>query len=128
MATGMNNRTSTHRLAALKSFVGVIRGFAEGSVVALGFALAILAIGTPIVLLVRGLHDGVSWLVRLPAETSALVDAIIPVSSVVGSLVVATVFVRLLVGFFNWRRRLRGRVVGGRAADMRLNPETAGAA
>ncbi len=46
-------------------FLRTIRGFAEASLVALGFALAILLIGAPIALIVRGLHEGFSWLAAL---------------------------------------------------------------
>jgi hypothetical protein len=97
----------------------VIRGFAEGSVVAMGFGLAILLIGTPLALVARGLHDGLSWLARLRGETSALVEALISMSSVVGTVILIVVLVRLLVGLLNWRRRYRARV-SGRTADRRL--------
>ena len=46
------------------SFVRVVRGFAEASVAVLAFAIAILLLGIPIALIVRGLHEGLSWLVR----------------------------------------------------------------
>ena len=62
---GMDNRTATSRVGALKSFVRVVRGFAEGSLIVLGFALAILLIGTPLALVARGVHEGLSWLVAL---------------------------------------------------------------
>ena len=42
----------------------IIREIAEASVVAVAFALAILVIGAPIALLVRALHDSLSWLVQ----------------------------------------------------------------
>ena len=42
------------------------RAFAEASVVVIAFAVAILAVGTPIALAVRALHDIVSWLVLGP--------------------------------------------------------------
>jgi zinc transporter ZupT len=98
MVVGMDSRTATPRVDGL-SLTGVIRGFAEGSLVGLGFALAILAIGTPLALLVRGVHEGLSWLVRLRGETSALMDAFVSVSSILGVLILVAVFTRLLVGF-----------------------------
>ena len=88
----------------------------------LGFALAILLIGTPLALLARGVHEGLSWLVALRGETSALTDVFVSVSSGVGTVILVAVLVRLLVGFFNWRRRFRARGSSGRAAKTRLNP------
>ena len=129
MVDGMDNRTSTSRVAGLTSFIRVIRGFAEGSLVVLGFALAILLIGTPLALLARGVHEGLSWLVALRGETSALTEAFVSVSSVVGTVILVAVLVRLLIGFFNWRRRSRARGITGHFAKTRLNPhEIAGAA
>lgn len=107
MVVGMENRITTAERGRLKSFVRVIRGFAEGSLVALGFALAILLIGTPLALLARGVYEGLSWLVGLRGETSALMEAFVSVSSAVGSVILVAVIVRLLVGFFNWRHRCR---------------------
>jgi hypothetical protein len=40
------------------------RAFAEACVVVIAFAVAILAVGTPIALAVRALHEIVLWLVR----------------------------------------------------------------
>ena len=94
---GMDNRTATSRVGALRSFIRVVRGFAEGSLVVLGFALAILLIGTPLALLARGVHEGLSWLVALRGETSALVEAFVSVSTVLGTVILVAVFVRLLV-------------------------------
>ena len=121
MVVGMDNRTATRKVDGL-SFMRVIRGFAEGALVALGFALAILLIGTPLALLARGVHEGLSWLVRLRGETSALMEALVTVSSVLGTVILVAVFVRLLVGFSNWRRRFRARGRSGRAANARSNP------
>lgn len=42
----------------------LVRELAEGSVVAIAFAIAILAMGTPVALAVRAFHDIVLWLVR----------------------------------------------------------------
>ena len=103
----MDNRTATSRVGALRSFIRVVREFAEGSLVVLGFALAILLIGTPLALLARGVHEGLSWLVAFRGETSALMDALVSVSGLLGTVILVAVFVRLLVGFFDWRRRFR---------------------
>src|SRR3954453_13255688 len=111
MALGMNNRTAMPRVDGLRSFLRVIRGFAEGSLAALGFALAILLIGTPLALLAQGVHEGLSWLAASRGETSALMEAFVSASSVVGTVILVGVLVRLLVGFFNWRRRYRARVI-----------------
>ena len=129
MVVGMDNKTATPRMGSLTSFFRVVRGFAEGSLVALGFALAILLIGTPLALLARGVHEGLSWLVGLPGETSALMEAFVSVSSVLGTVILVVVFVRLLVGFFNWRRTFRGLGNRRHPASTPLNPhETAEAA
>lgn len=85
------------------SFLRVIRGFAEASLVVLAFAFAILLIGIPIALIVRGLYEGLSWLVRLSGDTSAPVQALVWVSSVAGGLAIAAILARLLVRFFHWR-------------------------
>jgi hypothetical protein len=116
MAMGMDNRTAISRVGALKSFVRVVRGLAEASLVVTGFALAILLIGTPLALMARGVHDGLSWLVALRSETSAVTEAFLAASSVLGTIILAAVLVRLLVGFFNWRRRFRARGSRGRGA------------
>jgi hypothetical protein len=125
----MNNRNATSRVGGLRSFIRVIRGFAEGSLVALGFALAILLIGTPLALLARGVHEGLAWLVGLRSETSALMGAFVSVSSAVAIVILVVMFVRLLVGFFEWRRRFRARVSSRPNATLRLDShESAGAA
>jgi len=108
MNLGMDNRTAAPEVDGL-SFMRVIRGFAEGALVALGFALAILSIGTPLALVARGVHEGLSWIVRFGGETSALMEAFVSVSSVLGSVILVAVFIRLLVGAFNWRRTCRAR-------------------
>jgi hypothetical protein len=64
----MNNNATPRETGAI-SLVRVIRGFAEGSLVALGFGFAILLIGTTLALFVRGVHEGLSWLVRLRIDS-----------------------------------------------------------
>jgi len=123
MVDGMDNRTSTSRVTGLTSLMRVIRGFAEGSLVVLGFPLAILLIGTPLALLARGVHEGLSWLVALRGETSALIEAFVSVVTVLGTVILVAVFVRLLVGFFNWRRTFRARGSSRGTANTRLNPQ-----
>jgi len=112
------DNTNTRSLTA---FLRVIRAFAEGSVVAFGFALAILAVGMPIVLSIRGLYEGLSWLTRLVGGSSAFVDAIVSVSSVAGGVILTVVFIKLLVRFFHWRRRFRTVVMTGHAATARVD-------
>jgi hypothetical protein len=104
----------------LASFVRVIRAFAEGSVVVFGFAFAILAIGTPIVLIIRGLHEGLLWLARLVGGSSAFVEALVSASSVAGGVVLTAVFVKLLVRCFHWCSRRRTALMTGHAATARL--------
>ena len=114
----MKNRIAPSRVGALRSLSRVVRGLAEGSLVVLGFGLAMLVIGTPLALLTRGIHEGLSWLVALRGGTSALVEAFVSVSSVLGTVIVIAVFVRLLVAFFEWRRRfVIGSESGTEAAE-----------
>ena len=105
-----NDRTGITRNGGLTSLMRVIRSFAEGSLVALGFAVTILFIGMPLALFVGGLHEGLSGLVRLRGDTSALAESLVSIASVAGGLVLTGVFVRRLVGFFNSLRRFRARV------------------
>lgn len=114
---GMDN-TDARGLTAL---FRVIRGFAEGSVVAFGFAFAILAVGTPIVLSIRGLYEGLSWLTRLVGGSSAFGDALVSVSGVAGVVILTAVFIKLLVRFLHWRRRFRTDVMTGHAATARVD-------
>ena len=109
----MTNRPATRQRGATASFVRVVRGFAEASLVALAFACAILLIGLPIALIVRGLHEALSWLVARPGTMSALVEAFVSVSSVTGGVVVTAVLARLLVRLFHWRNTFRARVISG---------------
>ena len=120
----MNNTNATPRADSLAALARVLRGFAEGSLVVLGFAVAILLIGTPLALLFRTVHDGMSWLVASGGETSVLRDAFVSVSGVVGGVVLLAVFVRLLAGFFNWRRRFLAGLSEGRASH-RIRASTA---
>ena len=92
-----------------------MRGLAEASLVALAFACAILLIGMPLALIVRGLHEGLSWLVGLEGDMPALAQALVSVSSVAGGIVIAAALAKLLVRFFHWRRRCYARVIGDRA-------------
>jgi hypothetical protein len=122
MVVGMDNTTSTPRVDGLRSFLRVIRGFAEGSLVVLGFALAILLVGTPLALLARGVHAALSYLVRLGGEPSALMGAFVSLATGVVSVILVAVLVRLVVGFLGWRRRFRARVSsGGAAAETRAH-------
>jgi hypothetical protein len=113
MVLGMNNTRATRARDTAKSLLCVTRSFAEGSLVAFAFAFAILLIGMPVVLIIRGLHEGLSWLVRSGGEMSALVEALVSVSSVAGGLVLAAVFGGLLVRLFRSRRTFRARVISG---------------
>jgi hypothetical protein len=107
MVLGMNTRPATRHRDGTISFVCAMREFAGASLVALAFAFAILLIGTPIALIVRGLHDTFSWLVRVGGDMTAPVEALVSVASVGGGLILTAVLVRLLVGVFHWRRSVR---------------------
>jgi hypothetical protein len=103
--------SATRSLDTAGPFIRVIRGFAEASLVAVAFAFAILLIGTPVALIVRGLHEALSWIVRSAGEMPVVADALVSVSSVTGGVVIAAVIARLLVRTFHWRRMLRARVI-----------------
>ena len=105
------------------SLVRVIRGFAEGSLAVLAFAIAIVVLGIPLALMVRGLHDGLSALVRLRGDMSPLVEALVSVSSVAGSLVLALVVATLLVRFFHWRGTFRGQVISSETVHTNVSVE-----
>jgi len=99
----MDNKTA----GTWRSLFRVIRAFAEGSVVAFGFAFAILAVGTPIVLIIRGLHEGLSWLARLVGDPSLLVEALLSISSIAGGVTLTALIIRLLVIWISARSRSR---------------------
>jgi hypothetical protein len=101
----MNNRRATRQRDVTASFVRAMRGFAEASLVALAFGCAILLIGMPIALIVRGVHEGLSWLVGRGGDMSALAQALVSFSSVAGGIVITAALARLLVRGFHWRRR-----------------------
>jgi hypothetical protein len=73
-------------------------------------------------------HDVLSWLAQSRGETSALIDAFVSVATVVVSVIVVAAGVRLLVGFFNWRRRLRTRGSSRNGAAARSIPHGTGRA
>ena len=97
--------------------VRIIREFAEGSLVAMAFALAILLIGTPIALLVRGIHASLSWLAALNGEMLTIGPALLSVVSTVGALALTALFVKSLLVFFHWRRTARERLPRARTAE-----------
>ena len=103
----MDNRTPTARGNGLRSLLRVIRAFAEGSLVVLGFALSMVLVGTPLALLARGVHAGLSWLVRLTGEPSTLIEAFVSLATAVGSVILVGGLIRLLVGFVRWRSNVR---------------------
>ena len=99
----------------------VIRG-AEGSLVALGFVLAILLIGTPLALWARcGVRRSV---LAGPVATREhwLLSKFSFSFQRPRTVILVAVFIRLLVGFFNLRHRCRARGSRGRTANTRLNP------
>jgi hypothetical protein len=111
----MDKMRATHSRDTARSFLRVIRGFAEASLVAVAFACVILLIGTPVALIVRGLHEALSWVVRSAGVMSVLADALVSVSSVAGGLVIAVVFVRLLVRTLRRRRTSHASVISSEA-------------
>ena len=119
MVVGMDDRTATPKADGL-SFMRVIRA-AERSLVALGFALAILLIGTPLALWARcGVRRSV---LAGPVATREhrLLSKLSFSFQRPRTVILVAVFIRLLVGFFNWRRRGRARESSGRTANTWLN-------
>ena len=100
----MDDRPARQR--SITSFARVVRAFAEGALVAIGFALVMLLIGAPVALGIRYLHAGLSWLAASGGRVSAPVEALVSVASVAGGVIVAFVFVKLLVGVLAWRREV----------------------
>jgi hypothetical protein len=78
-----------------------------GSIVAIGFVVAMLLIGALLALVVRGVHEGLSWLVRSGGGASALWEAIAATASVVAGFALLAVFVRLVVGLSRARGAAR---------------------
>ena len=115
----MNNIRATPSRDTARSLLRVIRGFTEASLVAVAFAFAILLIGTPVALIIRGLHEALSWAVRTAGATSVLADALVSVSSVAGGLMIAGVFVRLLVRTLRRPRTTRASVISSEAPRSR---------
>jgi len=76
--------------------------------VVLGFAFVIVVIGTPIALIVGGLHEGLSWLARVSGDPSAMMTALVPIASVAAGVIVVAALIRAVAAFFLWRRRLIG--------------------
>lgn len=82
----------------------IIRAFAEGSFVALGFAFAILALGIPVVLAARAAYAVVLW---LAGDGIVALGRTIEFAASVGAMLGAAATVATsLVLFFAWRRRL----------------------
>jgi hypothetical protein len=104
-------------ILTLTTFFRAVRAFTGASLVALGFPVVILAIGTSIALIVRGLYEAVSWLARLAGDLSAIREALVSVSSVVGSVMVLALLIRLLVEFL---QRLRGRHPSATLPDLHM--------
>jgi len=122
----MNNKRATHDGDRTMPFGRVVCGIAGGSLAAVAFAFAIWLIGIPIALIVRGLHAGLSWLVRLAGEMSGLAEALVAVSSTVGGLVIALVVATLLVRLFHWRNTFRAGVVSGETSHTDVGRQEIG--
>ena len=61
-ADAYNTQLPGAALSPVVRLLRLVRAFAEALVVVIAFAIAILAVGTPIALAVRALHDIVLWL------------------------------------------------------------------
>jgi len=89
--------------------------------VALGFVIAVLLIGTPVALIVRGLHGGFSWVAQLRGDASPFGEALVAVSSIAGGVILTAVFVRLLDGLIDWRWKFRARVISARTTRTSID-------
>lgn len=102
----------------------IIRAFAEGSFVALGFVFAILAIGIPVVLAARAVRAVVLW---LAGDGIVALGRTLELAAPVGGIIAATATVATsLVLFFAWRRRFTSahpsRRPRSQAAQPNLKP------
>ena len=100
---GMTNSAAIHRNRGIASVVRVVRAFAEASLIALAFGLAILVIGAPMAFTVRIVHDGLTWHARSGGELGAAAGALVTVASIAGGAMLTAAFARVLGGFFRWR-------------------------
>jgi hypothetical protein len=103
---GAGDRTLANRdPKGMASFGPGLRTIAEASfVAALGLPVAVLLIGTPIALLVRTLHEGLSWLTRSGDMTGPFIEALVAVASSVGGVLLFALSARFFVRLF-WQRR-----------------------
>jgi len=101
----MTNQAHWHSVqsTAVQRLLRVIRAFAEGALVAVGFAVVIWLIGMPIALSVQGTHALLSWVIG--GELAGPGEALVYVASAVGGIVFVAVFVRALVALVRSRRR-----------------------
>jgi len=115
------------------TILGIVRAFAEGSLLVFALGAAILVIGMPFALVIRGLHEVLSHLAKVAGlEWSSLVQAAVYVTSVVGGIAVCTVFarrgVRRVRSWPGFRTRLSGRVVPDAQAPLQSGQPVAQAA
>jgi hypothetical protein len=89
----------------MASFAPGLRAIAEASLVAaLGLPVAVLLIGTLIALLVRTLHEGLSWLTRSGDVTGPFIEGLVAVASAVGGVLLFALSAQFFVRLF-WQRR-----------------------
>ena len=104
---------STNR-SSIRRMTRVLRAFAEGSLVAIGFGFAVLLLGLPIALSVRATSAVLSWAVGAERELSILDEALVSAASVVGALALMALIGKALVAFFGWRRTICSRFTHSR--------------
>jgi len=119
----MNKNVEHRNRDGAPRILGIVQGFAEASLVAVAFALAILVIGTPIALLVRALRDSLSWLIGLGADGTAMERMLVSVASTVGGVVLTVVFAGAIVVLFSWRRAVRDRATSAPAHEHMPNDD-----
>ena len=89
------DKSSERKHGRTASFVRIVRAFAEASLVVVGFGAAILLLGLPFALSVRGVYEGAAWLARQGDDMSALIYALVSAVSAFGALALAAVSLRL---------------------------------
>lgn len=136
MVVGMSNHAAIqreHRISALKRLFGRVAGV---SLLSLGFGLAVILIGSPLVIGMWLAHEAVASIARTGGDAPLVGEAFAWISSTAAGLLLTAFFARLFFQFVRrrvsrdrtlaapnaWLRRvLHGEHVDDRRRDLRLN-------
>jgi len=87
---------------ALTSFTRGARAIGVASLLAaVALPAVVLLLGAPLALLVRTLHEGLSWLTRAGGMTSPFIEASIAFASAVSGLALFALSARVLLRFYS---------------------------